>query len=74
MGASVWSGVVCEFDNGEQSGPVVLLEISTYMQVLFYFLVNSFQFTIRLWVKGGGQFLFNSQFLLEFLSYLCSEL
>jgi len=30
MGASMWSSIVCKFDNGEKCGPVVLLEISTY--------------------------------------------
>jgi len=42
MGAAVRSCVVCEFDNGEECGPIVLLEISTDTKVLLDNLVNSF--------------------------------
>jgi len=34
--------IVCEFDNGEECGPIVLLEVSTDMKVLLDDLVNSF--------------------------------
>jgi len=34
MGAAVRSCVVCEFDNREECGPIVLLEVSTDTKVL----------------------------------------
>jgi len=42
MGAVVWSCVVCKFNNGEECGPIVLLEISTDTKVLLDDLVNPF--------------------------------
>jgi hypothetical protein len=57
---SMWSSIVCKFDNREECGPIVLLEISAYAWVLFKFLIDLFRFSIRLRVEGGGQFLFDS--------------
>ena len=42
MGAMMWLCIVCEFDNGEECGPIVLLEVSTDTKVLFNDLVNPF--------------------------------
>ena len=42
MGTAVWSCIMCEFDNGEECGPIVLLEVSTDTKVLLNDLVNLF--------------------------------
>jgi len=42
MGAVVRLCIVCEFDNGEECGPIVLLEVSTDTKVLLDNLVNLF--------------------------------
>ena len=42
MGAMVWMCIVCEFDNREECGPIVLLEVSTDTKVLLDDLVNLF--------------------------------
>ena len=53
MGTVMGVGIVCEFNNREECGPIVLLEISTNIKVLLDYLVNLFQFTIGLWVEGS---------------------
>jgi len=42
MGAAVQLYIMCEFDDGKECGPIVLLEVSTDMKVLLDDLVNPF--------------------------------
>jgi len=42
MGAAVQLCIVCKFNDGEECGPIVLLEVSTDMKVLLDNLVNLF--------------------------------
>src|SRR5579863_3404094 len=51
---AVWTCIVDKLDNGKQFSLIVLLEVSTDMQVLLDFLVYSFRFSIGLWVEGSG--------------------
>jgi hypothetical protein len=50
MGADV----VGKLGKGKEIGPIVLLEVAKDMEELFDFLVDSFRFSIGLWMKGGG--------------------
>ena len=48
-------GVECELSSREMIDPVVLLMITEHPKVGFDLLVLSFDFTVALWVIGGGQ-------------------
>ena len=53
MGTVMRAGIVCKFYDREECGPIDLLEISTNIKVLLNYLVNSFWFTIGLWMEGS---------------------
>jgi hypothetical protein len=57
------SDIVGEFGKGEEVNPVVLLEVAKDTEKLFDFLVDSFCFSICLWVECGGQGGFDTEFL-----------
>jgi hypothetical protein len=52
--SAVGSDVVGEFGKGEEVGPVVLLEVTKYVEKLFDFLIDTFCFAVGLWVVCSG--------------------
>ena len=48
-------GIKCELSSREMIDPVVLLVIAEHSKVGFDLLVFAFDFTVALWVIGGGQ-------------------
>ena len=48
-------GVECKFSSREMIDPVVLLMVTEHLEVGFDLLVFAFDFTVALWVVGGGQ-------------------
>ena len=50
-----FSIVVSELGNREPTGPVVLLEITVNVEVLFQGLIYAFCLTICLWMITGGE-------------------
>ena len=42
MGTAIGAGIVCKFDDREECGPIVLLEVSTNTKILLDYLVDLF--------------------------------
>jgi hypothetical protein len=55
--------VVGKLGEREKVNPIVLLEVAKDAEKLFNFLVDTFCFSICLWVECGGQGGFNTKFL-----------
>ena len=66
--------VVCEFAEGEELVPVVLLLVYEEAEELFELLVNSFSLTIHLWVVCGGRHEFNTKKVVELAGEVGDEL
>ena len=47
--------VVCELHKWKKFGPIVLLIIAVYVEVLFQCLVGAFGLSIAFWVIPGGE-------------------
>lgn len=64
-GSSARSVIVCELGEWEQWGPIILLVIAVYTEILFQGLISAFCLTISFWVVSGGEVEFHVQCLSE---------
>ena len=53
--SSTWSIVVCEFCKRKKFGPIVLLIIAVYLEVLFQCLVGVFGLSVSFWVISRSE-------------------
>ena len=54
-GSDVRSIVVCEFCQGKQVRPIILLVIAVHLEILFESLVNTFGLTVAFRMMSGGE-------------------
>src|SRR5882672_9194386 len=64
-GGQMRSIVVCEFGEGQEVDPVVLLVVDVYPKILFQDLVDSFSLPVGLWVVGCREIGLDTQHLGE---------